>query len=254
MTSLLSVAGREVLFAHWPVDPDELGRRVPEPLAPATYDGTAWVSVLALTNGAVGVGPARLGTFDGVPQLNLRTYVTAGAETGVYFLSLDTGRRTLATTGRRLFGLPYHHASMRATARDDRITFRSRRRGRETPAAVFQARYRPTGATYRAEPGSLESFCVESFRYYLPASEDRRIDPLRPGDTTGSEVRVGTISREPWTLQPAAATIRRNTLFEAAGLPAPTGEPVVHYSPGFEMAVGPIESRVGVGQSVADPS
>lgn len=132
---------------------------------------------------------------------------------------------------------------MRVTKRDDRITFRSRRGGRETPVAVFQARYCPTGSTYRAEPGTLESFCVESFRYYLPAAEDRRIAPLRPGDATDGEVRVGTISREPWTLRPVTAAIRRNTLFEAAGLPAPTSEPVVHYSPGFEMAVGPTESR-----------
>lgn len=233
-----------------------LGQRVPEPLAPATYDGAAWVSVLALTYGAVEVGPARLGTFDGVPQLNLRTYVRADADTGVYFLSLDTDRLALATAGRRLFGLPYHHATMRATKRDGRIAFRSRRRGRETPAAVFQARYCPTGSTYRAEPGTLESFCVESFRYYLPASEDRRIGALRSGDAADDEVWVGTISREPWTLQQVAATIRRNTLFEAAGLPAPTCEPVVHYSPGFEMAVEPVEPRVDAGRSelsVVDP-
>ncbi|WP_380679220.1 hypothetical protein [Salinigranum sp. GCM10025319] len=39
--------------------------------------------------------------------------------------------------------------------------------------------------------------------------------------------------------------IRRNTLSEAAGLPAPTSDPVVQYSPGFEMRVGPLETRGG---------
>ena len=263
MPSLFTVTGRDVLFAHWPVDPDVLDGRLPEAFVPETFDGSAWVSALALENGPVGPGspswlsslssaspPAPsvgdrswVGPLGGVPQLNFRTYVTVdgGDAAGVYFLSLDSARRATAAAGRRLFGLPCHHASMRLTRRGDRFTFQSHRRGRDTPAAAFQARYRPTGETYRADPRTLEALCVEQSRYYFPATEDHRFDVLRSG--ARDCVRVGRIDREPWELRPVEATIRRNTLFEAAGLPAPSTAPVVQYSPGFAMGVEPLETR-----------
>lgn len=203
------------------------------------------MSVLALANSAVGLG-ATTGSsaFGGIPQLNHRTYVTPADDgdegrSGVYFFSLDSGRRLAAAAGRRLFGLPFHHATMRLTRRDDRVAFRRRRRGRETPAAVCQARYRPTGDGFRADNGTLDALCVEQFQYYVPASMDHRFDGLQPGEPT-RRVRVGTIDRDPWELRPMEATIRENTLFEAAGMPTPTADPVVHYSPGFEMAVEPL--------------
>jgi hypothetical protein len=167
---------------------------------------------------------------------------------GVYFLSLDTGRRVAALAGRRGFGLPFHHATMRLTRRDGRVTFRSRRRSAATPAARFGARYRPTGPVFEADPETVESFCVERFRFFFPAGEDRRIDALQVGDGNHGGVRVGTISRGPWELRPVEAEIRRNTLFEAAGLPRPTAEPVVQYSPRFEMGVGPLGTRDATGR------
>jgi hypothetical protein len=265
MSALFTVTGRDVLFAHWPVDPDALDRSLPDVFTPETFDGSAWVSALALETGPVGPGApssslapspgsrSRAPPLDGVPQLNFRTYVTADGDdaVGVYFLSLDSARRTTAAAGRRLFGLPCHHASMRLTRRGDRITFQSHRRGRDTPTTVFQARYRPTGETYRADPGTLEALCVERSRYYFPATEDRRFDALRSPD---EGVRVGRIEREPWALRPVEATIRRNTLFEAAGLPTPSAEPVVQYSPGFAMGVEPLETRDRRADADADPA
>lgn len=55
-------------------------------------------------------------------------------------------------------------------------------------------------------------------------------------------VRVGELDREPWDHRPVDATIRETSLFEAADLPAPTTDPVVHYSPGFEMRVEPLRT------------
>lgn len=238
MTELLTVTGRDVLFAHWRFDPETIASRLPEPLEPATFDGSAWVSVLALENPAVAAGSALPTPLTRpFPQCNLRTYVTAGGEKGVYFLSLDSGSRAAATAGRRAFGLPFHAASMRLTRQGDTVSFRSRRR-RDGTDAVFQARYRPDGAVYRAGRDTLEAFCVESFHYYLPVSEDRRLVPGGDGERA---VLRGTISREDWDLQPVAATVRENTLLEAAGLPEPAGEPRMQYSPGFEMGVEPLE-------------
>jgi len=246
MSSLLTATGRDVLFAHWPVEPGAVDSVVPDPLEPDTFDGSAWVSALALESGSLVPGPAALSRAPGggFPQLNFRTYVTLAGEPGVYFISLYSGRRVPAAVGRRAFGLPFRHARTRMTRRGDRVTFRSHREGEDAPAAVFQARYRPSGETYRAAPGSLESFCIEHFHHYLPATEDRRIGGIvRRSAADESGVYVGRIQRDPWDLQPVTATIRENTLFEANGLPTPTADPVFHYSPGFEMGVESMELR-----------
>ncbi|WP_049935853.1 YqjF family protein [Haloplanus natans] len=235
MPPVLTVTGRDVLFAHWALDPAAVEPHVPDGLDVETFDGSAWVSVLALENRGFGPGPMAPPSWlrRGVPQLNLRTYVTMGGQSGVYFLSLDTGDRLAAWAGRRGFGIPFHRARMRLSRRGDEVSVRSRREG--DPPAAFRARYRPTGRTYRAESDTIEEFCIERFRYFLPADEDRRF-----GAGGGGGGRVGELDREPWDLRPAAATIRENTLFEAAGIPAPTGDPVVQYSPGFTMRVEPL--------------
>jgi Uncharacterized conserved protein len=236
MPPLLTVTGRDVLFAHWPVDPSALRPHVPDPLSVAAFDGTARVSALALENVAVAPGslsvprPLRRG----FPQLNLRTYVEYGDATGVYFISLDSGSRAGAAVGRRLFGLPFRPARGRITRTDDTVRFTSRREADGGPAAVFQARYRPDGEPYTAEPDSVASFCIERFRYLFPAGDGPR---SLPGVGDDDRVVVGRIEREPWTLRPVDATIRTNTLFDAAGLPLPDAEPELRYSPGFEMGV-----------------
>ena len=211
----------------------------PGPLEPDVHDGSAWVSVLALESGLG--GPALPGRW--FPQLNVRTYVTVDGEQGVYFRSLETGRRAAALAGRRAFGLPFRRARMRTTRRGDRVTFRSRRAVDDEPVAAFRARYRPDGDAYEATPGSLEAFCVERFRYYIPAGGDHRAGLLRRLAPQADGVAVGRIQRKPWTLRPVEATIHENTLFEAFDLPTPTADPTLLYSPGFEMGVEPLRGR-----------
>lgn len=288
MPTLLTVTGRDVLFAHWPLEPDRLAAVVPDGLAVDTFDGSAWVSALALENASVTPGSMRVpgGFGRAFPQLNVRTYVTLDGEPGVYFLSLDSGRRAPAAAGRRAFGLPFRHARMRMDRRGERITFRSYRAGDDPPPAVYQVRYEPAGTPSPPDPGSLAEFCVAHDRYYLPASEDGRADPLRSldvdrgatfgGDRSGGSstdsggndggdrdghasddrrtIYVGRIERDRWQLSPATARIRRNTLFEAAGLPEPAADPVFHYSPGFEMGVEPLEFRRREGPSTTNGS
>jgi uncharacterized protein YqjF (DUF2071 family) len=236
---VLTVTGRDVLFAHWPLDHSVVESRVPDVLDVETFDGSAWVSTLAIEVRGFGPGPVPLPRRLewGLPQLVFRTYVTLDGQPGVYFLSLDTDARLPATVGRRAFGIPIHRASMRITRRDETVTFRSQRDG--DPPAVFRARYRPTGEPYRAEPDTFESFGIEHFRFFLPASEDRRVGAGRRAD---GRVRIGELDRKPWDLRSVDATIRTNGLFGAADLPAPTADPVTHYSPGFEMRVEPLRT------------
>lgn len=119
-----------MLFAHWRVDPGAVAAALPPDLTVDTFDGSAWVSALAPENRSV--PPALDGA---VPQLNVRTYATRDGDTGVYFLSLDTGLGAAAATGSGAFGLPFRRARTRLTRTGDRITFRGRRAG-STPPAV----------------------------------------------------------------------------------------------------------------------
>jgi hypothetical protein len=140
--------------------------------------------------------------------------VTSDGTPGVYSLSLDSGRSTVATIGRRASGLPFHRTRMRMTRHGRTVTFRSRHRtggvGDDTASepgdgngdrAVLQAQYPPGRGAVPSGPGSFEAFRVERVRCYLPARGDSRVAPLRafdpgaPGDAGG--VSVGRIERGP---------------------------------------------------------
>jgi uncharacterized protein YqjF (DUF2071 family) len=43
---------------------------------------------------------------------------------------------------------------------------------------------------------------------------------------------------EPWPLQRAKPVRVNDGLIQAAGLPAPVGEPLVHYSPSVKVRIG----------------
>jgi uncharacterized protein len=43
---------------------------------------------------------------------------------------------------------------------------------------------------------------------------------------------------QPWPLHRAQAQILDDNLLTTAGLPVPQGEPLVHYSPGVDVAIG----------------
>ena len=120
------------------------------------------------------------------------------------------------TVARRLFELPYYRAAIDVDRRGSEVRFRSRRTHRGVPPARFAATYEPTGEPTQAEPGSLESFLVERYRFYT-------------GDNGRS---IGEIGHDPWRLWEGKATTETNILFRANDVPCPEGEPVVQLQPG----------------------
>ncbi len=217
---------RDGLFAHWPVDPDELRPHVPEPLTLETYDGRAWLSVVPFVLANVGVRGTPPLTRTAFPELNVRTYVRYRGDPGLFFFSIDLGSPLLAALVGRTTRLPVYYARMHASSDEETVSFSSVRRRRyerarserldDEGAARFVATYRPDpdASPSPAEPDSLAYWLVERRRFYAPEAEG---------------VLAAEIAHDPWPLQPAELTIRENTLFEAAGLPSPVGEPVVHY-------------------------
>ncbi len=228
----LSMRWEDVLFAHWPVDPALVQPTLPDGLEIDEFEGEAYLSVVAFVMSDISPRGVPMGLS--FPELNLRTYVThEDGPPGIYFYNLDADDRIGVPVARKLFGLPYYRAEMDVARFHDGIRFRSRRTHDGVPAAVFDATYRPTGEAYQPDPGTLEAFLTERYRFYA-VGQDR----LPAVDLDGDQLYAGAIAHEPWTLRDAAIDIERNGLFEAAGFEVPSGEPVCQFGPGIDVTAG----------------
>ena len=201
---------RDLLFAHWPVDPERLRPRIPEGLTLDCHEDAAWVSITPFRlEGLRPRGFPALPWISSFPELNFRTYVTRARKPGVFFFSLDAARTAAVMGARAAFHLPYFLAAMHVTtASNGAIDYRSHRTGPERPAE-FQALYRPVPqiSPLPAEPGSLDHWLTE--RYCLYAVD--RVGRLYRTD----------IHHAPWPLQPVEAKILWNTISTAAGFELP---------------------------------
>jgi uncharacterized protein len=206
-----------LLFAHWRIDAALLRPRVPDAFDLDLFDGTAWIGIVPFSMS--NVAPRFVPSIPGVsafPELNVRTYVTAGGKPGVYFFSLDAGSTVAVRAARTLLNLPYFGAAMTADASDDRVRYSSARKSSAGPAAAFQGSYRALDPPSPATAGSLDYFLTE--RYCLYAL-DHRARPYRL-----------QIHHPPWPLQSAEADITINTMLNPLHLAPPSEPPLLHYS------------------------
>jgi hypothetical protein len=202
----------DLLFAHWPVDPEALERVVPPQLPLDLVDGKAWVGVTPFAVKGLRVRgappPPVLSSF---PEINVRTYATVNGQPGIFFFSLDTSSRLGVETARRSYRLPYFHARQRFDGR----TFESTRTHADGPPAEFRGSYRPAGDASPAPPGSIDHFLTERYCLYTL-------------DAQGNVWR-GEIHHRPWPLQAAEADIELNTMGEQVGLDL-KGTPLLHFA------------------------
>jgi uncharacterized protein YqjF (DUF2071 family) len=213
----------ELLLAHWRVPVETLRAHVPSELEVETHEGTAFVGIAAFrVTGLRARGLLPLPGASSFLQLNVRTYVNAGAgeKPGIWFFSLDVGSRLAVEAARRAYKLPYFHARMSATHRGEWIDYECARM--DQAGRVFSGRYRPSGAVVRAVPGSLEWFLAERYCLY---TVDR------------GKVRRAEIHHELWDLQPAEAEIE---LASIAPLDL-SGELLCHFSRRQDVVIWPLE-------------
>lgn len=216
---------QKLLFAHWPVSAAVLRPLLPPGLALDTFDGQAWLGIVPFQMDKV-----RFRGLPGIPtatrfaELNVRTYVTVGEKSGVYFFSLDAASLLAVLGARVIFSLPYYHARFAISAERDTIHYRCERRG-SVPRARFEARYQPTGAVRLAGAGSLEDWLTARYCLYTMRS---------------SHLMRGEIHHAPWPLQPAEAEISDNTIAEPAGIHLPATPPLLYYSEELKVQVWPL--------------
>jgi uncharacterized protein YqjF (DUF2071 family) len=159
------------------------------------------------------------------PELNVRTYVTAGGKPGVFFFSLDAANALAVAAARALLNLPYYTAEMKADVSATRVAYSSRRQA--PPDAQFVARYRGLGDPRPPLHGTLEYFLTE--RYCLYAL-----------DHTRHAYRL-EIHHPAWPLEGAEADIAVNTMADAAGIQLPASAPLLHFSKRQDMVCWPPE-------------
>lgn len=209
----------ELLFMHWPIAVSDLRPLIPESLDIDTFDGTAWIGVVPFRMSGIRLrGLPPIPGISAFPELNVRTYVTAGGKPGVWFFSLDATHRLAVRVARATFRLPYYDARMHCSRTQDgrTVSYTSVRTHRGAPAAEFGAQYRPTGPVFRACPGSLESFLTDRYCLYAAGRDGR--------------TSRGEITHAPWPLQPAEADVRCNRMVEQLGLQLPDVPPLLHYA------------------------
>ncbi len=160
---------------------------MPDELEIEEQDGSAWLGIVFFRVRALRArGALPVPGISSFLQLNVRTYVRGpDGLPGVWFFSIDASSRLAALGVRRIYRVPAFHARMTlewAGSTGAEAAARPADRAAEgggggdwqeaecvrlgEPGRVFAGRYRATGETFRAEPGSLESFLTERYRLF----------------------------------------------------------------------------------------
>jgi uncharacterized protein YqjF (DUF2071 family) len=214
----------ELTFLHWRYSPDEVQRLLPAGLEVETCDGSAWVGLVPffLRVGLPGVPPVPwLSEF---AETNVRTYVrSSDGEPGVWFFSLDAARLGAVLVARSTYRLPYFWSHMRLERTGGCISYECRRRwpgprGAQSRVAVdIGEQFEPT------ELDELDHFLTARWALY---------------SAPRSGLHHARAFHDPWPLHRGQVRHLDDELIVAAGLSAPRGEPLVHYSPSVEVRIG----------------
>jgi hypothetical protein len=206
---LVAQSEAEMLFFSWPVAPAAIAERIPAPLTLDLYEGRAWITLIPFRMERLrlrGLPPLPFGSR--FLEVDCLTCVRAGSDPGIWFLRIDAATLLGAWVAPACFGLPYHDSRLSLEREGDWRRFRSL--GRGTPAPELSLRYRPAGPGYTATEGTLAHFLVERFLMFS-----------RTGRGT---LLVGREARPPRLIHEAEVEVGRNTIPEAAGVPAPGAE------------------------------
>jgi len=223
-----------LLFAHWPVDPGRLRSLVPGGVELDTHDGAAWLGVIPFLMSGVRVrglppipGAARF------PELNVRTYVRHGGQPAVWFFSLDAASLPTVAAARAWYRLHYRWARMTVATEPagenqpgPTVRYRSDRIGGR---AAFDAAYRPVGGPIDKSADPLAAFLTERYRLLTVGRRGRLLS--------------ARVHHVPWTLHPAEAELRRNTMTDPLDLSLPGCDPHLMYAAPLQVYAEPPRRR-----------
>ena len=153
-------------------------------------------------------------------ELNLRTYVHFKGRPAVWFFSLEASSWLAVQAARTGWSLPYHHATMKTSREGQRVLYDSQRKSGDATLVVDYEIGEELGASV---PGTREHFLLER---YLLLSERR------------GAILEGQVHHAPYIAHRVKVNALRQSIVEAAGMPAQTSPPVcAHFSPGVDVEV-----------------
>ena len=212
---------RDLAYIHWQYDPAVVQGLLPPGLEVDTFDGAAWVGLIPFSMRGIGVPrlPA-VPYFGSFPEINVRTYVRRDGIPGVWFFSLDVNRLIPAVVARTTYLLPYCWG--RASNRIDGGVLRSDVE-RRWPVRARSHTVVRIGEPID-EPDDLSVFLSARWGLYSRG--------------VFGGLMYAPVDHEPWPLQRAELESIDQNVVQAAGLPAPSGDPQVMFSRGVSVRIG----------------
>ena len=209
---------RDCAFLHWPQEPAAVRPLVPAPFELDTFEGRAWVSLIAFRIARMrpGYGPPVPGLAR-ANEAHLRTYVRGpDGRRGIWMPSIDIDPLQAAVMGRG-FALAYRWASMEVAREAHRVVYAVRRRS-GTPASLdlelTVGEDVPPG-----DVGPLDHFLTARWVLYSG------IGP----------VRTAILTEHPrWGFRRATADRCEETMLAAVSLPSADGPAMIHFSDGVD--------------------
>jgi len=212
-----------IAFLHWPFRPADIAHLVPDGTALLTFDEMAWVTITPFFIRVRPPGAPVVPPRWAFPETNLRTYVAGrDGRQGLWFLHMEVSAAWFVATLRPL-GLPYLRRHMSVDVAGDQVVYRSQPSS-ASPSGGHHIVVVPGPALSPPEGGPWERFVTARWGAFHRVSGRLLYTP---------------VEHEPWRLQAARVPVCSvDALFRDAGLPAPAGPPVAHFSRGVKVRVG----------------
>jgi uncharacterized protein len=213
---------------HWRYSPTEVQRLLPSGFTVDTFDDSAWIGLIPFEMRRIRLpfgphGGLSAGRFSTFPETNIRTYIRDPiGRRGVWFFSLDINRLAPTLIARAGYGLPYCTGDMSIETSGNGVRYQSSRKWPGPKGASCDLTVH-IGSPLEVQQASLEAFL--SARWAL-------------GSTFARRLVWAEVEHPEWTLHSASVVECNESLVTAAGLSAPTGEPICLWSPGVEVKIG----------------
>lgn len=212
-------------FIHWRYPPAVVKPILPAGLKLETFDGSAWIGLTPfLMEGLRAPVVPAMPWVSRFPETNVRTYVRDDrGRSGIWFLSLDAARLPAVLAARVGYRLPYFWSDMAVGVTGSRIDYRCRRRLPSRGGGRCDAEVALGAPLEESERDERVHFLTARFRLFT---------------VIAGRLAAAEAEHRDWPLHHAELRRLDQDLVQRAGLPPPTGDPLVHASPGVAVRVG----------------
>ncbi len=214
----MSQTWRRLTFLHWPYQP-ALGPAAPAArpaarLRSTVRHGLVWSRSRFTTYARSLIFPKQTFALMSLARMAAAQSGSSRSTPPVWLLCWEHASHIICHTfGRRCAWLP----------KTEPFTIRAAASGRIQPAVMSDIMVKPGHRFAGEELGDRDHFLTARYRLYT---------------LIRGRLSYAQIEHEPWPLARATLVTLNQNLIEAAGLPAPAGQPLVHYAAEIDVKIG----------------